>query len=136
MAFADDVFPISITGIQSIAGVDQVVPLSQEGSTPAASIPVHDGQKLVITDFLISSDLSAVEAVIQQTQDGGASWHDVCLQRTEAPNSNSEELEAPRTVKGGPNTAIRVVGTPDGGATSLSITILGRLEPTQVPAQS
>lgn len=136
MPFADNVFPISITGIQSVVGVDAVVPLSQEGSTPAASIPVHDGQKLVITDFLISSDLSACEAVVQQTQDGGASWHDVLLERTEAPDSNLEPLDAPRVVKGGPNTAIRVVGTPDSGATNLTVTILGRLEPTQVPAQS
>jgi hypothetical protein len=136
MAFADDVFPISITGIQSITGANQVVSLSQEGSALAASIPVQAGLKFVITDFLISSDLSACEAVIQQTQDGGASWFDVCLQRTEAPNSSSEALESPRVVKGGPNTAIRVIGTPDSGSTSLSVTILGRLEPIQVPAQS
>lgn len=133
MAFADDVFPISIVGEGSVGPGEGTVNLSQEGSTPAASIPVHDGQRLVITDFLISSSLAACEFIIQQTQDGGATWHDVVVQRTITADSGLEALESPRVVKGGVNTAIRVRATPDGGAVSdVSATLLGRLE--NIPA--
>lgn len=133
MPFADDVFPISITGEGGVGPAEGTIMLSQEGSPAAASIPVQAGQKLVITDFLISSSFAATECVIQQTQDAGASWKDVLLQRTSGADSNLEALDSPRVVKGGPNTAIRVRAKPDSGGTDVSVTILGRLEPLQVP---
>lgn len=109
MSFATELQGVSIVGIDPAQPIgENPMLLSRDGSTPAVSIPIPAGEKLVISDW-INSAAVLCPMRLQKTVDGGASWFDMALMRCGVNDANRMDLETPLIVDGGAGVAIRVL---------------------------
>ncbi len=125
MSFSQELTGVSIVGYNLAQGPGEAaVPLSRDGSAPAASIAIPAGEKLVIADWINSSVL-LVPFRLQKTTDGGLNWFDIALMRTGVNNTNKMDLATPFVIEGGVGVAIRVLANnPIGSGTSMVSTTL------------
>src|ERR1700687_2495145 len=124
--FGDDIAVVTIVGEGTATGVEGTVNIGLNGGTPAASIQIPPGKTLALTDELISSATNPVEVIVQQSQDNGANWFNVMLERTVGQDSNGVNYVSARVIKGGPQTFMRVRQL--GGAGAMSISLSGWME--------
>jgi hypothetical protein len=118
--------PVTITGEGAADGSEETIDIGMNGGTPASTLAVPLGKKLVLTDMLVSAAQLPCEFIVQQSRDAGANWFNVMLERSAGQDSNMIPYQAPRAIKGGADVLIRVQQV--GAAGAVSVTLIGWLE--------
>jgi hypothetical protein len=113
-----EVIEHSIVGYDVTAGAaEQTLPISLDGSAPAASVAIGAGVIMLINEFAVAGeDPGESRFRLQQSNNAGVAWFDIALARVGFNDTNPQEYETPIRVVGGVGVLLRVRVETVGGA--------------------
>lgn len=117
-----EVIEHSIVGYGATTGApEETLPISLDGSVPAASVAIGAGVILLINEFAVAGEaLTESRFRLQQSNDAGVSFFDIALARVGVNDTNPQEYLTPIRVVGGVGVLLRVRVETLGGAAQVA----------------